>query len=133
MKTVVKSDIVDALRSVGLQRGDSVMVHTSLGKIGYVCGGAQVVIEALIESVGEEGTIMIVTPVREEEVIDTVNSTLENDESNNRATKIQAVDISFYYNDEEVEPLLPIKVSLTSKLIKESNKDPKIIHHRTIF
>ena len=76
----------------------------------------------------EEGTIMIVTPVKEEEVIDTVNSTLENDESNNRATKIQAVDISFYYNDEEVEPLLPIKVSLTSKLIKESNKDPKIIH-----
>ncbi|MBQ2656468.1 MAG: LPXTG cell wall anchor domain-containing protein [Erysipelotrichaceae bacterium] len=76
----------------------------------------------------EEGTIMIVTPVKEEEVIDTVNSTLENDESNNRATKIQAVDISFYCNDEEVEPLLPIKVSLTSKLIKESNKDPKIIH-----
>ena len=59
MKTVVKSDIVDALRSVGLQRGDSVMVHTSLGKIVYVCGGAQVVIEALIESVGEEGTIMM--------------------------------------------------------------------------
>lgn len=24
------------------------MVHTSLGKIGYVCGGAQAVIEALI-------------------------------------------------------------------------------------
>ena len=59
MKTVVKTDIVDALRSVGLQRGDSVMVHTSLGKIGYVCGGAQVVIEALIEAVGDEGTIMM--------------------------------------------------------------------------
>ena len=80
------------------------------------------------EGAFEENTVMIVTPVREEEVIDTVNSTLENDESNNRATKIQAVDISFYCNDEEVEPLLPIKVSLTSKLIKESNKDPKIIH-----
>lgn len=80
------------------------------------------------EGAFEENTVMIVTPVREEEVIDTVNSTLENDESNNRATKVQAVDISFYCNDEEVEPLLPIKVSLTSKLIKESNKDPKIIH-----
>ncbi|MCR5776802.1 MAG: AAC(3) family N-acetyltransferase [Lachnospiraceae bacterium] len=61
MKTVVKSDIVDALKRVGLQRGDSVMVHTSLGNIGYVCGGAQVVIEALIEIVGEEGTIMMPT------------------------------------------------------------------------
>ena len=37
------------------------MVHTSLGKIGYVCGGAQAVIEALIETVGKEGTIMMPT------------------------------------------------------------------------
>lgn len=61
MKTVIKSDIIDALRSIGLQRGDSVMVHTSLGKIGYVCGGAQAVIEALIETVGDTGTIMMPT------------------------------------------------------------------------
>ena len=60
-KTVFKSDIIHALKSVGLQRGDSVMVHTSLGKIGYVCGGAQTVIEALIETVGEDGTIMMPT------------------------------------------------------------------------
>ena len=59
MKTVVKSDIADAFRNIGLQRGDSAMVHTSLGKMGYVCGGAQVVIEALIEAVGDEGTIMM--------------------------------------------------------------------------
>ena len=61
MKTVIKSDIADALKAVGLQRGDSVMVHTSLGKIGYVCGGAQAVIEALIETVGEDGTVMMPT------------------------------------------------------------------------
>ena len=57
MKTIFKSDIVEALKSAGLQSGDSVMVHASLGKIGYVCGGAQAVIEALIETVGEDGTI----------------------------------------------------------------------------
>ena len=61
MKTVIKSEIAAALRTVGLQRGDAVMVHTSLGKIGYVCGGAQAVIEALIETVGEEGTVMMPT------------------------------------------------------------------------
>ena len=59
MKTICKSDIAEALRRVGLQKGDSVMVHTSLGKIGYVCGGAQAVIEALIEVVGEDGTVMM--------------------------------------------------------------------------
>ena len=37
------------------------MVHTSLGKIGYVCGCAQAVIEVLIETVGEEGTVMMPT------------------------------------------------------------------------
>ena len=61
MKTVFKSDIADALKRIGLQRGDAVMVHTSLGKIGYVCGGAQAVIEALIETVGEDGTVMMPT------------------------------------------------------------------------
>ena len=61
MKTVFKSDIIDALKRAGLQKGDSVMVHTSLGKIGYVCGGAQAVIEALTETVGQEGTILAPT------------------------------------------------------------------------
>ena len=61
MKTVIKSDIINALRGVGLSGGDSVMVHTSLGQIGYVCGGAQTVIEALIEVVGQDGTIMMPT------------------------------------------------------------------------
>ena len=35
------------------------MVHTSLKRMGYVCGGAQTVIEALMEVVGEDGTIMM--------------------------------------------------------------------------
>ncbi|MBQ1546999.1 MAG: AAC(3) family N-acetyltransferase [Lachnospiraceae bacterium] len=61
MKTVIKADIVDALTALGLKNGDSVMVHASLSRIGYVCGGAQTVIEALIEVVGPEGTVMMPT------------------------------------------------------------------------
>lgn len=49
------------LREVGLEKGDAVMVHTSLKRMGYVCGGAQTVIEALMEVVGENGTIMMPT------------------------------------------------------------------------
>lgn len=61
MKPITKNDILHALSALGLRRGNIVMVHTSLSKIGYVCGGAQAVIEALIETVGEHGTIMMPT------------------------------------------------------------------------
>ena len=58
---ITKNDINEALTALGITPGQTFMVHTSLGKIGYVCGGAQAVIEALIEVVGPEGTIMMPT------------------------------------------------------------------------
>ncbi|KAB1437931.1 aminoglycoside N(3)-acetyltransferase [Candidatus Galacturonibacter soehngenii] len=60
-KLVLKKDIINAIRKVGVVKGDTVIVHTSLSKMGYVCGGAQIVIEALIEAVGSDGTIMMPT------------------------------------------------------------------------
>lgn len=60
-KLVLKKDIKEALKQVGVKPGQNIMVHTSLSKLGFVCGGAQMVIEALLESVGEEGTIMMPT------------------------------------------------------------------------
>ena len=60
-KAVIKREIVKELMNVGLSSGDAVMVHTSLKSMGYICGGAQTVIEALIEVVGEDGTIMMPT------------------------------------------------------------------------
>lgn len=56
-----KEDVIRALKEAGLGPGQAVMVHTSLSSLGYVCGGAQTVIEALIECVGEQGTIMMPT------------------------------------------------------------------------
>ena len=51
-KPITKEEIVNALYSVGLAKGHTVMVHTALSKMGYVCGGAQAVIEAaLLKSV----------------------------------------------------------------------------------
>ena len=60
-KIVLKQDILDALAAVGVQKGQNVMVHTSLSSLGFVCGGAQIVIEALLESVVTDGTIMMPT------------------------------------------------------------------------
>ena len=61
MKPIVKKDITGALSDLGLRQADIVMVHTSLSGIGYVCGGAQTVIEALTETVGQNGTVMMPT------------------------------------------------------------------------
>lgn len=60
-KMVLKQDILEALEKLGGCKGQVLMVHTSLSSFGYVCGGAQVVIEALLEAVGREGTIMMPT------------------------------------------------------------------------
>ena len=61
MRVITKDIIIKELTAIGLEKGDVVMVHTSLKSMGYVCGGAQAVIEALIEVVGENGTIMMPT------------------------------------------------------------------------
>ena len=61
MQTIIKQELINDFIKIGLEKGDVVIVHTSLKKIGYVCGGAQTVIEALIDVVGPEGTIMMPT------------------------------------------------------------------------
>ena len=61
MLVTTKEMIIKELKALGLEKGGAVMVHTSLKSMGYVCGGAQAVIEALIEVVGSDGTIMMPT------------------------------------------------------------------------
>lgn len=58
-KILVKDDIIRAFKKVGVCPGQTIMVHTSLNSLGFVCGGPQIVIEALLECVGEEGTVMM--------------------------------------------------------------------------
>ena len=60
MKTsVTKADILLGLKSLGIKPGDRVMVHSSLSSLGYVKDGADAVVDALLEAVGPEGTIMM--------------------------------------------------------------------------
>jgi aminoglycoside N3'-acetyltransferase len=66
-KSLTQKDVLDDLKSLGLERGTAVEVHSSLRSIGYVEGGAPTVINALMEAVGEEGAIVmsayLVTPL----------------------------------------------------------------------
>jgi aminoglycoside 3-N-acetyltransferase len=53
--------LVSDLKALGIQCGDVVIVHSSLSSMGFVEGGAETVILALEEVIGEEGTLMFPT------------------------------------------------------------------------
>jgi len=46
------------LQAIGLERGMDVIVHSSLSQIGYVAGGAEVVVAVLLDILGPNGTLL---------------------------------------------------------------------------
>lgn len=54
---VSMADLVEGFQRVGVHTGDVVYCHSSLSRLGYVEGGAETVVDALIETVGPEGTV----------------------------------------------------------------------------
>lgn len=56
---VTKASLVQGLRHLGVERGMVLEVHASLSSFGYMCGGAEAVVDALMETVGKEGTLLM--------------------------------------------------------------------------
>lgn len=56
---LTKHDIVNGLKQLGVREGSVIMAHSALSAFGEVEGGAVTVIEALIEAVGPEGTLLM--------------------------------------------------------------------------
>lgn len=54
-------DIAAGLERLGVHRGDTVMVHSSLSSLGWVDGGADAVIDALLEVIGPTGLLIMPT------------------------------------------------------------------------
>lgn len=63
-KTVNKNDIIKSLQQAGIEKGDLVVVHSSLSSFGIIDGGPKAIIEAFIETVGDEGTLLFPTFTR---------------------------------------------------------------------
>lgn len=53
--------LVDSFRSLGLNEGRTVLVHSSLRSMGWVCGGAVAVLNALEAVIGDTGTLVMPT------------------------------------------------------------------------
>jgi aminoglycoside 3-N-acetyltransferase len=58
-ESVTRADFVAGLRALGLGGGDTVMLHCSLSSLGRVEGGADGLIDAVLEAVSPDGTVMM--------------------------------------------------------------------------
>src|SRR5829696_7137660 len=58
---VARSRLVRDLRNLGLEPGGVTMVHCRMSALGYVVGGAETVVRALLDVVGPEGTLVAYT------------------------------------------------------------------------
>ncbi|TGA99029.1 AAC(3) family N-acetyltransferase [Sporolactobacillus shoreae] len=56
---ITRSTLVRDLKQLGLKKGMTVIVHTSMSRIGWVCGGPVTVIEALQEVLTPGGTLVM--------------------------------------------------------------------------
>jgi aminoglycoside 3-N-acetyltransferase len=54
-----KTQIIHGLLDMGVVPGDTLFLHSSLKSLGYVTGGPRAVIEALLDAVGSDGTVIL--------------------------------------------------------------------------
>jgi aminoglycoside 3-N-acetyltransferase len=59
--SITRDRIKNRLIELGLKAGDLVMLHSSLSSMGHVEGGAETVIDAILDVLGNEGTLMVPT------------------------------------------------------------------------
>jgi len=60
-KDVTKEQIINDLRKIGVKKGDHISIALSFKSIGQVVGGAEALIDALVEAVGPDGTVIMNT------------------------------------------------------------------------
>ncbi|MDA0746000.1 MAG: AAC(3) family N-acetyltransferase [bacterium] len=58
-EVISKAQLTRELKALGVKAGMDVMVHSSLSAIGYVDGGADTVVDALLTTVGKRGTLVM--------------------------------------------------------------------------
>lgn len=67
------------LTNIGIEKGDIVLVHSSLSKMGFVKGGPKTVIQALQEVITKEGTLLMPTSPNNALQLDHVRNSIKFD------------------------------------------------------
>ncbi|MCJ8009809.1 AAC(3) family N-acetyltransferase [Lederbergia wuyishanensis] len=67
---LTKEQLIDDFKKIGIKEGMVLVVHTSLRNIGCIQGGPEVMIESLLEVLGEEGTLVMPSMTSGDELFD---------------------------------------------------------------
>ncbi|MET9662036.1 AAC(3) family N-acetyltransferase [Streptomyces sp. NPDC006510] len=54
-----RDSLASDFRAMGLRPGETLLVHSSLSSLGWVCGGPGVVVMALLDALGDGGTLVV--------------------------------------------------------------------------
>lgn len=58
---ITTEDLVQNLKAIGIQEGNTLLVHSSLSKIGFLQDGPKTLVDALLEVIGENGNLLMPT------------------------------------------------------------------------
>ncbi|MYS47945.1 aminoglycoside N(3)-acetyltransferase [Streptomyces sp. BBFR115] len=56
---VTRATLAEDLRDLGVRPGETLLVHSSLSSLGWVCGGPVAVVQALLDALGPDGTLVV--------------------------------------------------------------------------
>ncbi|MFJ8633290.1 aminoglycoside N(3)-acetyltransferase [Streptomyces sp. NPDC093568] len=58
---VTRDTLAADLRALGVRSGETLLAHSSLSSLGWVCGGPVAVVQALLDVLGPDGTLVVPT------------------------------------------------------------------------
>ncbi|MET8026093.1 aminoglycoside N(3)-acetyltransferase [Streptomyces avermitilis] len=56
---VTRNTVAAQLLALGVRPGETLLVHSSLSALGWVCGGAVAVVQGLLDALGPDGTLVV--------------------------------------------------------------------------